>query len=168
MFSSSTSANAALFNTLGILLRWMTVNLLQDASQPLWTIKKNILNYYSRCIPLEAQHQVPFNELLREPRKNDRRKFPWTPAAESAFENHKTSLTQAALLSHLYPNAPLALVTDASKIAIGASLEQKCGDHWKPLRFFSRKLTSTETRCCTYNQKLLAIYAAILPIYVER
>jgi hypothetical protein len=52
-----------------------------------------------------------------------------TPAAESAFENCKTSLAQAALLSHPYPNAPLVLVTDTSDTDIDAPLEQKYDDH---------------------------------------
>jgi hypothetical protein len=65
------------------------------------------------------------------------------------------------LLSHPCPKDPLALVTDASDVAIGASLEQKCDGHWKPLGFFSRELTSTETRNSTYDRELLAIYTAI-------
>jgi cleavage and polyadenylation specificity factor subunit 1 len=93
----------------------------------------SILNYYRRCIPLAAKHQAPLNELLREPRRNDKRKVPWTPTVELAFESCKTNLAQAALLSHPCPNAPLALVTYASDGAIGASLEQKCDGHWKPL-----------------------------------
>jgi hypothetical protein len=53
------------------------------------------------------------------------------------------------------------LVTDTSDTDIDAPLEQKYDDHWKSLGFFSRKLTSTEIRYCTYDQELLAIYAAI-------
>jgi cleavage and polyadenylation specificity factor subunit 1 len=65
------------------------------------------------------------------------------------------------LLSHQHPKAPLALVTYVSYVAIGTSLQQKCDGHWKTLGFFSRKLPSTETRYGTYDQELLAIYAAI-------
>jgi cleavage and polyadenylation specificity factor subunit 1 len=52
------------------------------------------------------------------------------------------------------------LVTLASDVAIGASLEQLNG-HWKPPGFYSRKINSTETRYCTYDREQLAIYAAI-------
>jgi hypothetical protein len=54
---------------------------------------KSILNFYRRWIPLAVQHQAPLNELLREPRKNDRRNIPFAPAAELAFANLKTSLS---------------------------------------------------------------------------
>jgi cleavage and polyadenylation specificity factor subunit 1 len=121
---------------------------------------KGILNIYRRLILLAAQHQAPLNELLREPKKNDRRNIPWVPPVELAFENLKTSLTWAAMPSHPYPNAPLALVTDASDVAIGASLERKRYGHSKAFGF-SRKLTSAETRYYTYDRKLLAIHTAI-------
>lgn len=62
--------------------------------------------------------------------------------------------------SHPYPNAPLALVTDVSDVAIGASLEGKRDVYWKAIGF-SQKLTSAETRYCTYDRELLVILAAI-------
>ncbi len=37
----------------------------------------------------------------------------------------------------------------------------KSGDHWRPLGFFSRKLTDTESRYLTFDCKLLAAQAAI-------
>jgi hypothetical protein len=94
----------------------------------------------------------PLIELLREPRKNGGRKVPWTPAAESA---------KPALLSHQHPKALLALVTYVSDVAIGASLQQKCDGHRKTPGFFTWKLTSRESRYCTYDQILLAIYTAM-------
>jgi hypothetical protein len=40
-------------------------------------------------------------------------------------------------------------------------MQQKSGDHWRPLGFFSRKLTDTESRYSTFDRKLLAAHAAI-------
>ncbi len=40
-------------------------------------------------------------------------------------------------------------------------MQQKSGDHWQPLCFFSRKLTDTESRCSTFDCELLAAQAAI-------
>jgi hypothetical protein len=40
-------------------------------------------------------------------------------------------------------------------------MQQKSGDHWQPLGFFSRKLTDTESRYSTFDCKLLAARAAI-------
>jgi hypothetical protein len=72
-----------------------------------------------------VQHQAPLNELCRE-LKNDRQMTTSAPTAESAFQNCKTSLAQAALLFHPYPNSPLTLATDTSNVIIGASVEEKC------------------------------------------
>jgi hypothetical protein len=40
-------------------------------------------------------------------------------------------------------------------------MQQKSGDHWRPLGFFSRKLTDTESRYSTFYHELLAAHAAI-------
>jgi hypothetical protein len=40
-------------------------------------------------------------------------------------------------------------------------MQQKSGDHWRPLGFFSRKLTDTESRYSTFDRELLAARAAI-------
>lgn len=58
------------------------------------------------------------------------------------------------------PSAPVMLSTDASTTAIGAALEQLENNVWKPLGFFSRKLSDTEKRYSTYDRELLAIFAA--------
>ncbi|KAH8416942.1 hypothetical protein KR222_005726, partial [Zaprionus bogoriensis] len=94
-------------------------------------------------------------------KKNDKRPVKWTPKALEAFELCKQSVAKAALISHPVPNAALALVCDASDSAIGAVLEQQLGVTWKPLGFFSRKLSNTEKNYSTYDLELLAIYDAI-------
>lgn len=43
-------------------------------------------------------------------------------------------------------------------IAVNAVLEQKSGDTWKPLGFFSKILSGTESRYSIYDWKLLAAY----------
>jgi hypothetical protein len=40
-------------------------------------------------------------------------------------------------------------------------MQQKSGDHWRPLGFFSRKLTDTESCYSTFDRELLAAHAAI-------
>jgi hypothetical protein len=40
-------------------------------------------------------------------------------------------------------------------------MQQKSGDHWWPLQFFSRKLTDTESRYSTTDRELLAAQAAV-------
>ncbi len=49
-------------------------------------------------------------------------------------------------------------MTDASDVAVGAVLQHFINGKWCPLSFFSRALTPAETRYCTYDRELLAIY----------
>ena len=85
----------------------------------------------------------------------------WTERAQGAFQAAKEALATATLLSHPQPNAPLAIMSDASDIAVGAVLQQRIGDQWHPISYFSKKLTSTETHYSTFDRELLAIYLAI-------
>lgn len=82
-----------------------------------------LINYYRRSIPHAAHLQAPLNEFLKNSCKNDKRKVPWTLEAEEAFVSCKQSLANTTMLFHLIHDAPLALVTDASDIAVGAKLE---------------------------------------------
>ncbi|GBO10032.1 hypothetical protein AVEN_185720-1 [Araneus ventricosus] len=53
---------------------------------------------------------------------------------------------------------PEALFSDASDYAVGSVLQQFEEDGWKPLAFFSKKLTNAQKEYSTYNRKLLGIY----------
>jgi hypothetical protein len=79
----------------------------------------------------------------------------------TAFEEYKTSLPQAVLIARPDSSAPLALVTDASTTAMGAVLQQRAQDVWRPLAFFSRKLSPGQQKYSAYDRELLAIYEAV-------
>ncbi len=85
----------------------------------------------------------------------------WTVSAQEAFQNAKRLLAAAVPLQHPAPNAELSLATDTSDTHIGGVMQQKSGNHWRPLGFFSRKLTDTESRYSTFDRELLAAHAAI-------
>lgn len=120
-----------------------------------------MLNFYRRCIPRAAFIQAPLNEFLKGVTKRSKAEIHWNPAADEAFQACKDSMAAAvrpAFLSHV---AQLSLTTDASNTAIGAALEQLEDGVYKPIGFFSRKLSDTETRYSTYDRELLAVFAAI-------
>ncbi len=83
----------------------------------------------------------------------------------------KRLLAAAVPLQHPAPNAELSLATDASCTHIRGVTQQKYGIHWRPLGFFSRKLTDTEPlgffsrkltdTDSTFDHELLAAFAAI-------
>jgi cleavage and polyadenylation specificity factor subunit 1 len=84
-----------------------------------------------------------------------------TATAQEAFPNAKRLLAAVVPLQHPARNAELSLATDASDTYIRKAMQQKSGDHWQPLGFFSHKLTDTESRYSTFDRKLLAAQAAI-------
>ena len=86
----------------------------------------------------------------------------WTQELNKAFEEAKNALSQATLLHHPVPGAPIALTTDASDIAIGAVLEQQVHGQWQPLAFFSLQLNKTEINYGTIDRELLNVHSAIL------
>jgi hypothetical protein len=75
----------------------------------------------------------------------------------------KKSLADATHLAHPKIGAFLALVTDASDVAISAVVQQyiAAADLWEPLSYFSRKLSPAERNYSTYDRELLAIHNAI-------
>jgi hypothetical protein len=81
------------------------------------------------------------------------------------FPKCKTPPNAAVPLQHPAPQAELSLATNASDTHIGGTMQQKSGDHWWSLGFFSRKLTDTESRYSTFNRELLAAHAVIRHLY---
>ncbi len=81
----------------------------------------------------------------------------WTVSAQGAFQDAKRLLAVAVPLQHPAPNTELSLATDASDTRIRGVMQQKSGNHWRPLGFFSRKLPDRESRYSTF----LAAHTAI-------
>jgi len=80
-------------------------------------------------------------------KKKDKRLIIWISEAKE----NKKRLAESTLLTHPLEHTKLILKTDTSNFAIGAVLEQYQDGHWKPLRFFSKKMTNTQRRYSTYD-----------------
>ena len=52
-------------------------------------------------------------------------------------------------------------MTDASDVAVGATLQQFEAGMWWPLAFFSKHLQSAEQQYSAFDKELLAMYLAI-------
>jgi hypothetical protein len=115
-----------------------------------------MVNFYCRFLPKCAQILKPYTDLL----KGGAKTLEWTVSAQEAFQNAKCLLAAAVPLQHSAPNAELSLATDASDSHIGGVMQQKSGNHWRPLGFFSCKLTDTESHYSTFDRELLAAHAA--------
>ncbi|GBN35397.1 Transposon Ty3-G Gag-Pol polyprotein [Araneus ventricosus] len=120
-----------------------------------------MLNFFRRFLPQAAQKQLPLQKMLGKCKKRDKTPLNWTDESDQAFQNCINDLKEATHLAHPDSNAAIILMTDASDRAIGGCIQQRAGDSWKPLGFFSRKLSTAEQKYSAYDRELLAIFASI-------
>ena len=74
-----------------------------------------------------------------------------------AFEEAKSALSRAVLLSHPGRDVETTLTVDASDVAI----EQKINGKFRPISFFSKKLSPAERKYLAFDRELLGIVSAI-------
>lgn len=116
-----------------------------------------MINYYHRFIPHVADILAP----LHAQASGKGQSIEWSDACQTAFDDAKAALKEVVLLHHPDPDSPTSITVDASNSAIGAQLEQRQGQSWVPLAFFSRKLSQTEKKYSAFDRELLAAYNAI-------
>jgi transposase InsO family protein len=120
-----------------------------------------MVNYYRRFIPHCSELLVELTKVAGV--KGKGKPITWTPSLTSNFR-HVQSVLLRAVRELAYPtdNGELRLITDASKLAAGAALEQLQDDVWVPLGYYSCKFNDTEVRYATFDRELLAMYRAVL------
>lgn len=116
-----------------------------------------MVNYYHRFLPGIAATLAP----LHAQASGRGQHIEWSVDCQEAFDKTKKILSEAVLLHHPQPDLPTSLTVDASNTAIGAQLEQRHGQHWLPLAFFSRKMSNAEKKYSAFDRELLASYSAI-------
>ena len=121
-----------------------------------------MVNFYRRFLPRIAKVLVPLMDLLKGGRKGAA-PVHFSPAAMATFEAAKTALCDTAVLAHPDATAELSLMTDASESHVGAVLQQHASPSspWRPLGFFSKKLTPTQARYSAFDRKLWAVFSSI-------
>ncbi|XP_028043205.1 uncharacterized protein LOC114252776 [Bombyx mandarina] len=120
-----------------------------------------MVNYYRRFLHNAAKLQAPLINAIVATGGRGLTPITWTSELEECFNAYKDSLSSAALLAHPLPNAELGLFTDASSSHVGACLQQKVGDAWQPLGFFSKKLNPRQCQWPAYYRELLAVYESV-------
>ena len=119
-----------------------------------------MVNYYRRFVPRAAHHMFHLFEALRDKPK----KLVWTPECQASFQAIKEALSHQTLLHHPRHGAHLAVTTDASKVAVGATLEQRGPKGWEPLAYFSKKLSTehpNQTEWPPFDRELLGIFKGV-------
>ena len=91
--------------------------------------------------------------------KANRKNFTWGQPQKEAFLHLKQLLVTSPLfLDYPDDNYPLILTTDASKVGIGGTLQQKINDEIKNLYYHSQMISSTQRRYDPIELEALAIW----------
>lgn len=120
-----------------------------------------MINFYRSHLPHAVMLQQELNKLLHGAKKRDKTRIEWTTETNEAFEKCRVSLKNAVTLTHPLEGVPLALMTDASDSCVGGVVQQWDGKAWRPLGFYSKKLSDTQVKYSTYDRELLAIFMSV-------
>ena len=116
-----------------------------------------MVQFYSHFVEHLAELFNPLYALTR----TEHARFTWTMETEDSFEEVKRRLANVTILAHPSDSADIALVTDASKVAMGAVLNQVTGEVGRPLAFWSKTLKPFEQKWSCYERELYACFSAI-------
>uniref|UniRef100_L7LZ63 RNA-directed DNA polymerase n=1 Tax=Rhipicephalus pulchellus TaxID=72859 RepID=L7LZ63_RHIPC len=119
-----------------------------------------LVNFYRRFIPKCANILHPLHSLLAAS-GSKATAIQWNDQSTQAFRMIKEALANATMLTYPQLGVPQCVMVDASDAAIRAVLQQRVSGVWRPISFFSTKLSPSERRYSTFGRELLAIYAAI-------
>ena len=106
-----------------------------------------LFSYYSKWIPALSDRVKPLSGC---------KSFPLSQEAVEAFESLKI-LIEKAVVTAIDENVPFEVETDASEVAIAATLNQ----NGRPVAFFSRTLQGCELKHAAVEKEAQAIIEAI-------
>jgi hypothetical protein len=115
-----------------------------------------LAGWYQEFVKNFSAIVAPISELTHKDKP-----FVWTDAQQHAFEQLKTAVSSAPVLILPDKTLPFVVQTDASCVAVGASLNQDQGKGLQPVAFLSQKLQPAETRYPVHEQELLAVLVAL-------
>ena len=88
--------------------------------------------------------------------------FQWGTAQQTAFNTAKELLQSHQVLVHHDQKKEVILSTDASAYGVGAVLSHIMGDgSERPIVYYSRSMSSAETRYSTLDKEALAIVCRV-------
>ena len=116
-----------------------------------------IIKFYRRFIRGAAGLFFPLTKAL----KGKGLSLTWTQSMLDSFSAAISILANVPTLVHPDPTARISISVDASGSHIGAVLQQEVAGSWAPLSFYSRKLSSAESRYSAFDRELLAAYSTL-------
>ncbi len=120
-----------------------------------------MVQYYRDMWQKRSEMLAPLTNLVGEcgetktTKKNKTKKKPWLWESihQQAFDNINATIAKEVVLAYPDFTKPFEIYTDASNMKLGAVITQ--GN--RPIAFFSRKLSVTQTKYSVTKIKLLAI-----------
>ena len=112
--------------------------------------------WYSRFIPNYASLASPLTDII------GKKKFLWSQSCQNAFDDIKTKLTTAPVLTHANFSKKFYIQCDASKSGVGSVIFQRDDEGYDhPIAFYSKKLNRCQRN---YSVTELECYAAVLSV----
>jgi hypothetical protein len=114
-------------------------------------------NYYRQFIRDFSLIATPLTTLTKKDQK-----FQWTPKCQQAFDTLKSALVSSQTLASWDPTRPTYVEADSSGYALGGALYQQGSDLlFRPVAFFSRKLSPAEVNYPIHDKEMLAIFSCL-------
>ena len=111
-----------------------------------------MVNFYRKFICGAAVLLRPLKDALR----GDPKAYSWSPEMDFSFSAAKTALASVPALVHPDSSAKISLTPTWEHV-----FQQLVCGSWAPLAFFSKKLSSAESRYSAFYRELLAVYSAM-------
>ena len=118
-----------------------------------------VVMWYKNFIPHVASIAAPLFE------KTSKRKLVWDDEATRAVNRLKGALIELLMLVRFDRELQTRVTTDASTVGVAAVLEQRHGDDWRPVAFWSRKLKDAETRYSATDLEWLAVVESVSRVW---
>ena len=115
-----------------------------------------LINYYGKFLRNLASILSPLYRLLRAEQP-----WKWTEVESRAFFKAKELLVSPPVLAHFDPTRPVILACDAGPVGIGCVLSQLTPEGERPVAFYSRTLSDTETRYSQTDKEALAVVTGV-------
>ena len=137
---------------------WETLRTVKDVQAFL-----GFANFYRQFIFKYSKLAALLTAITRNG-PNGKPVFSWTPEADEAFQALKHAFTTNPILAHFEPGLKTMIETDASDsvVACVASQEHVVNGRkvWRPVAYFSKKMSPAERNYDIYDKELLAIVKA--------